>query len=110
MTTAIQTALPEMAVCPLVDKACWEEFRRRIKDVTLAWNYREWLNTCLLDGPMWKRILSNSGSLDDGSGDGSDVKVKEEQPEKKKEKEKCYRNPNINFQVFGYSFVKIFLL
>jgi hypothetical protein len=83
MTTAIQTALPEMAVCPLVEKAGWEEFRRRIKDVTLAWNYREWLNTCLLGGPMWKRVEQAGGVLE--SSEDEKVKVENEEEEKKRQ-------------------------
>ena len=57
--------LVDMAPSCLVDKSGWEEFRRKIKDVSLAWNYREWINSCLYGGDAWKAVVDAGGKLEE---------------------------------------------
>ena len=61
--TTTHAALVDMAVSPLVEKAGWEEFRRKIKDVAMAWNYREWIQTCALDSQTWEKVKAAGGRL-----------------------------------------------
>ena len=57
--------LVDMAPSCLVDKSGWEEFRRKIKDVSLAWNYRECINCCLYGGDAWKAVVDAGGKLEE---------------------------------------------
>ena len=57
--------LTDVPVCHLVEKGSWEEFRRRLKDASLVWNFPEWINTCVYGGAAWDAVVEAGGEIGD---------------------------------------------
>ena len=51
----------------------WEDFKKCIKEYALAWNFREWINTTVFGGAMWRKVVDKTG-----------VKIKEEKQDEGK--------------------------
>jgi len=36
----------------------WEDFKKAVKGCALAWNFREWLNTTVYGGTIWRKLAA----------------------------------------------------
>ena len=72
MSTKYMT-LPDYPCCYRLDPKSWEDWKKSVRDCSIAWNFRDWLNTIVYGSALWQRV-AEAGKLKVKTEEDEEVK------------------------------------